>query len=145
MNFWFNYIKKIKNKRYSLFCYFSQFRGGQHFFKWYGGWFRKQLKNITHIFVQNNESLELLKKNRCYASYSFRRYPFRQGFSHNKKCKEFSGHSKILSKCWYFIVGSSWPPDEEYSPSWLIWKTNYKFIIAPHVVDKPHIASLWKK
>ena len=37
------------------------FRPGQHFFKWYGSFFRDILKRFEKIFVQDQQSLDLLE------------------------------------------------------------------------------------
>jgi len=42
--FWFNYIHYLNQKEIPLFFVSAIFRKNQHFFKFYGGWFRKQLK-----------------------------------------------------------------------------------------------------
>jgi 3-deoxy-D-manno-octulosonic-acid transferase len=141
--FWFNYIKEIKNNKIPLFFISVNFRKNQHFFKWYGGWFRKQLKGITHIFVQNKESLELLKTvgvEQVTVSGDTR---FDRVADITRQVKSFPVIQKFCQGSEVFIAGSSWQPDEEIITKFInSEKTNYKFIIAPHMVDKPHIASL---
>jgi len=51
--FWFNYIHQLHLKNIPLYYFSVKFRPGQHFFKWYGGWFREKLKEIYWIFVQD--------------------------------------------------------------------------------------------
>ncbi len=58
--FWYNYLINLENENIPVFYISSLFRKEQYFFKWYGGWFRKHLRNIKYFFVQNNESLSLL-------------------------------------------------------------------------------------
>ena len=59
--FWFNYIRILHQKQIPTFVISAIFREDQHFFKWYGGWFRKMLGKFSYFFVQNQESFELLK------------------------------------------------------------------------------------
>ena len=60
--FWFNYLGELKRRNIPTYIFSSIFRPDQYFFKWYGGWFRKQLKQcFAHLFVQNEESLRLLQ------------------------------------------------------------------------------------
>ena len=59
--FWYNYISAIHNRNIPLILISAIFRKEQIFFKWYGGWFRKALSYYRYIFVQNNESKDLLK------------------------------------------------------------------------------------
>ncbi|MEE4176577.1 MAG: glycosyltransferase N-terminal domain-containing protein, partial [Bacteroides sp.] len=60
--FWFNYLDTLYRKQIPSFVISAHFLPEQHFFKPYGGWFRRQLKKFTHIFVQNQSSLDLLLK-----------------------------------------------------------------------------------
>jgi len=141
--FWFNYIRELRGKNIPLFVISSNFRENQHFFKWYGAWFRKQLMGITHIFVQNKESLELLKRigvEQVTVSGDTR---FDRVADITKNVKYFPLIRKFCHGSDVFIAGSSWQPDEEIITKLInSEKTNFKFIIAPHLVDKPHIASL---
>lgn len=60
--FWYNYLNALKNCGAKTYIFSTIFRPDQYFFKWYGGWFRKQLKDcFMHLFVQNEESLKLLQ------------------------------------------------------------------------------------
>jgi 3-deoxy-D-manno-octulosonic-acid transferase len=144
--FWFNYIRELKNKKIPLFIISANFRKNQHFFKWYGSWFRKQLTGITHIFVQNKESMELLNRvgvGQVTVSGDTR---FDRVDDITKNVKNFPVIRKFCEGSDVFVVGSSWQPDEEIITKLInSEKTNYKFIIAPHLVDKPHIASLVDK
>jgi 3-deoxy-D-manno-octulosonic-acid transferase len=144
--FWFNYIREVKNIDIPFFVISANFRKNQHFFKWYGGWFRKQLMGISHIFVQNKESQQLLNNvgiNQVTVSGDTR---FDRVTDITKQVKDFPIIKKFCTGYDVFITGSSWQPDEELITKLInSEKTNYKFIIAPHLVDKPHIASLVDK
>jgi 3-deoxy-D-manno-octulosonic-acid transferase len=59
--FWFNYIRMLHQKQVPLFIISAIYRKEQHFFQWYGGWFRKMLGRFSYFFVQNQESFDLLK------------------------------------------------------------------------------------
>ena len=141
--FWFNYIRELKGKNIPLFVISSNFRENQHFFKWYGKWFRNQLESFTHIFVQNKESQQLLNSigiNQVTVSGDTR---FDRVADITKDVKDFPVINKFCQGSDVFIAGSTWQPDEEIITKLInSEKTNYKFIIAPHLVDKPHIASL---
>ena len=60
--FWNNYITELNKREIPLFLISAIFRPDQHFFKWYGSFFRNILKKFTHIFVQDDRSLELLEE-----------------------------------------------------------------------------------
>ena len=59
--FWFNYLQHLHINKVPIYFISCKFRKEQYFFKFYGSWFAKQLKKITIIFVQDNESSALLK------------------------------------------------------------------------------------
>lgn len=144
--FWFNYIKNISREKIPFFVISANFRHGQHFFKWYGGWFRKQLNGITKIFVQNKESADLLKKIGITQVTISGDTRFDRVHSITQNIKKFPVIEKFCKNSDVFISGSSWPPDEELLTKLInSEKTKYKFIIAPHLVDKPHVASLEEK
>jgi 3-deoxy-D-manno-octulosonic-acid transferase len=144
--FWFNYIKNITLKKIPFFIISANFRHGQHFFKWYGGWFRNQLKGITRIFVQNKKSAELLQSIGIMQITVSGDTRFDRVHSITQNVKQFPLIEKFCKNSDVFIAGSSWPPDEELITKLInSEKTKYKFIIAPHMVDKPHIAAIADK
>jgi 3-deoxy-D-manno-octulosonic-acid transferase len=59
--FWYNFLNQLHKNNVPVYLISAIFRKNQLFFKWYGGGYRKLLKYFTHIFVQNDESLFLLK------------------------------------------------------------------------------------
>ena len=58
--FWFNYINEIYYRMIPLYLVSGIFRENQHFFKWYGQWFRNHLPMFKHIYVQDSNSAKLL-------------------------------------------------------------------------------------
>lgn len=59
--FWYNYLHILRHRGVPVYSVSSIFRPGQVFFKWYGRNYAKVLHCITHFFVQNEISLQLLK------------------------------------------------------------------------------------
>jgi 3-deoxy-D-manno-octulosonic-acid transferase len=101
---------------------------------------------ITHIFVQNKESKELLNSAGIEQVTVSGDTRFDRVADITKQVKDFPVIKKFCRGSEIFIAGSSWQPDEEIITRLInSEKTNYKFIIAPHMVDKPHIASLVDK
>jgi len=144
--FWFNYISFLHEKSISVFFISTLFRPEQHFFKWYGSWFRKMLEKITFFFVQNSKSVELLKSiniNKVLISGDTR---FDRVYNISLQKKSFPLIEKFKGDSDIFIAGSTWQPDENLIYD-LLNQTfeNLKFIIAPHLVDKSHIDSIIKK
>ena len=59
--FWYNYLHILRHRGVPVYSVSSIFRPGQVFFKWYGRNYAKVLHCITHFFVQNEVSFQLLK------------------------------------------------------------------------------------
>ena len=58
--FWYNYLSVLSKRNIPLFLISAIFGENQIFFKKYGKWFRVMLHFFTIIFVQDNNSKELV-------------------------------------------------------------------------------------
>ena len=72
--FWNNYISELYARSIPLYLVSGIFRPGQHFFRWYGSFFRDILKKFEKIFVQDQQSLDLLAGIRPEEYHPCRRY-----------------------------------------------------------------------
>jgi 3-deoxy-D-manno-octulosonic-acid transferase len=141
--FWFNYIDLLHQKQIPTFIISAIFRKEQHFFKWYGSWFRKMLKKINFFFVQNDVSLELLRSIGIeqVMKSGDTRFDRVLEIARNKKSfplvEAFAAGHKVL------LAGSSWPPDEAIIRKMPENKA-LKIIIAPHEIHEEHIAAIEK-
>lgn len=144
--FWYNYIDCLKKSNIPVYFFSVIFRKEQHFFKWYGGWFRKKLQKINWLFVQNNISLELLK-NICITDASIcGDTRFDRVFEVTQNRKEFPLIEQFCDKHKVILAGSSWPADEDILIEYINSSPpEIKFIIAPHEVHKEHIESIIQK
>ncbi|MEI7662011.1 MAG: glycosyltransferase N-terminal domain-containing protein [Bacteroidota bacterium] len=132
-DFWFNLMASLWEQKVPVYFISVMFRPGQHFFRWYGGWFRKQLGAVTWFFAQNPESAELMhgigKQNVTVAGDTrFDRVFAISARRHSVPAVEaFTDGQKV------FVCGSTWKEDEAILMP-LINKNaeGLKFIIAPH-------------
>ncbi|GAB2573524.1 3-deoxy-D-manno-octulosonic acid transferase [Spirosoma areae] len=60
--FWYNYLRELKAVQVPVISFSAIFRPNQLFFKSYGGFYQTMLHYFDHILVQNQESIELLKR-----------------------------------------------------------------------------------
>ncbi|RYU79010.1 3-deoxy-D-manno-octulosonic acid transferase [Hymenobacter persicinus] len=60
--FWYYFLTALHQRQIPVICVSAIFRPNQVFFKPWGGLFRRILRSFTHIFTQNEESTELLRK-----------------------------------------------------------------------------------
>jgi 3-deoxy-D-manno-octulosonic-acid transferase len=143
--FWNNYISGLYRRRIPLFLISAIFRPDQHFFKWYGSFFRGMLAKFKMIFVQDKGSLTLLATigmdNAMLAGDSrFDRVVQIAGASKDIQALEvFRGNEKL------FLAGSSWKPDEEIISTYInSYPDKMKWVFAPHEIDTANIERLEK-
>lgn len=141
--FWYNYLHILKHRNVPVYSVSSIFRPSQIFFRWYGYQYRHVLRCITHFFVQNEESKRLLnsigiENVDVTGDTRFDRVTTIAAQSKTLPVIEaFKGESKKT-----FIAGSSWLPDEKIFSQWLNEHTDWKIIIAPHVIAEAHLEQI---
>jgi 3-deoxy-D-manno-octulosonic-acid transferase len=60
--FWYYYFKELNAQSVPLFMVSSVFTGSQPFFKFYGAVHRSILKYVSHFFVQDENSVSMLRR-----------------------------------------------------------------------------------
>ncbi len=144
--FWFNYLKNLNNKQIPVYLISGIFRPQQHFFKFYGNWFRTQLKDFTHFFVQYDASKQLLQSigiNNVTVSGDTR---FDRVSEIAITKKSFPIVEKFKSANRILLAGSSWEADEEILIDFMKLETPHlRYIIAPHEIHKERIQQLQAK
>jgi 3-deoxy-D-manno-octulosonic-acid transferase len=143
--FWNNYISTLSRKGIPLYLISGIFRPGQHFFKWYGSFFRGMLRKFEKIFVQDQKSLDLLlgigiKKVVLAGDTRFDRVVQIAGTARDiPKLEQFRGDEKLL------LAGSSWWQDEEIMARYInMFPLRLKWVFAPHEIDTTNIVRLEK-
>ena len=139
--FWFNYMKALAEQGIPLYYISLILKPEQYFFKWYGGWFRKQLNHVTHFFVQDETTLNLLKGfdnvTLCGDTRFDRVAAIAQTAKRFPEIEAFIGERKCI------IAGSTWPPDEKLLLPYLgRLPEDYCMIIAPHDISEKHISQI---
>lgn len=143
--FWSHYLHACHREGIPVYSVSSIFRPNQVFFRWYGGFARSILHQITHFFVQDENSYYLLKKiglenvtvvgdtrfDRVLSIYSQRK--------DLALLKRFKGQNHVL------IVGSSWESDENLIIPYFNIQPNLKLVLAPHVVSENHLNDIQSK
>jgi 3-deoxy-D-manno-octulosonic-acid transferase len=134
--FWHNYIYELKRRNIPLYLICGIFRKEQHFFRWYGGFFRAMLHKFTRIFVQDKPSMDLLE------SIGIKNYTA-SGDTRFDRVLQIASEAGSIPQIEQFrrderlfLAGRSWKQDED--PGKLKW------IFAPHEVDGENIGRLEK-
>lgn len=143
--FWGNYLSQLKKRGIPTYIISAIFRPTQMFFKPYGGMFRKMLNCYNTIFVQDQESQDLL------ASI---------GVTNVEICGDtrFDRVTDILENKvdlpivetftrsqYTLFVGSSWQPDEDFIIPFFNSHPEMKMVIAPHEISEERINGILAK
>ncbi|HRY33704.1 MAG TPA: glycosyltransferase N-terminal domain-containing protein [Bacteroidales bacterium] len=143
--FWFNCLYILRNRKIPVIVLSAHFRPSQHFFRAYGGWFRKQLRQLTHFFVQDEVSWQLLQSIGVKDVTISGDTRFDRVGSIAGQPGRFPGISPWGSGKSVILAGSTWPQDESLLfPLFRKLAGGSRFIIAPHEVDNERIMQIHK-
>ena len=145
--FWYNYLAALRNRGAETYIISAIFRPEQYFFQWYGKWFLRQIGiSFKHLFVQNEESLQLLRSHgvsHCSIAGDTRFdrvHQIAQAAESNEVVEAWlDGYEgKVL------VGGSTWPPDEELLTQAIKQSSNQaiRIILAPHVISEEHLKQI---
>lgn len=143
---WYNLISEFQKKEISVSIISAVFNSNHFVFKWYGNPYLKLLKKVNKIFVQNSESLDLLKnkgliqiENAGDSRYD-RVLEIATMSKNNETIQTFTNNQPCI------ILGSSWNPEINLIKNYLQLnpECHYKIIIAPHDISENNISTLFK-
>lgn len=147
--YWYNYLNGLAIRKIPVMVISAIFRSRQHFFRFYGAWFRKHLAHMECIFVQDETSRALLAGNGISSAVvsgdtRFDRVAVLRNDSTTFPAVEDFGRGHHV-----LVAGSTWPGDEHVLHA-VFNKSlaGVKLIIAPHEVDEANIrrlCDLWGK
>lgn len=144
--YWHHFFKEINSREIPLYMVSAIFRPSQMFFKKGGVWYRNILKSVTHFYIQDEKSAELLK------SIGFENYSvvgdtrFDRVSEIAASAPKFEEIEKIISGKKVLVAGSTWPPDEDILVEYINnSQDDFKFIIAPHEIGDDKIKTLISK
>lgn len=153
--FWGNILQEAKRRNIPTYLVSGIFRPRQAFFKWYGGLLRPVLDCFNHLFVQDEESKQLLEgigvKNvticgdtrfdRVIAiQQQAKEFPWAMGPSPTLPHREGDEYGQFT-----LVAGSSWPKDEDIIIEHFNKHPEMRLIIAPHEIHEEHVQSIISK
>ncbi|NOT75944.1 MAG: 3-deoxy-D-manno-octulosonic acid transferase [Cyclobacteriaceae bacterium] len=143
--FWYHYSEQLNKKNIPLISIASIFRQDQSFFQSYGSFFRKMLGYFNHFFVQNEESVTLLKSIGIQSvtlggdTRFDRVHQIIQQSEEIAIAKQFKDGQKLM------VIGSAWPDDMDVLYPFINEnKDRLKFIIAPHEISEEFLSTIEK-
>ncbi|MCJ8208784.1 3-deoxy-D-manno-octulosonic acid transferase [Mucilaginibacter sp. RS28] len=140
--YWYHFFNELHLKNIPLYIVSSIFRPQQVFFKWYGGLHRQMLKMVTRFFVQDEQSVQLLKAigiDNASVSGDTR---FDRVWANAQSPKELPVIAEFKNGQPLLVAGSTWPQDEELLVTLLEKYPDWKFIFAPHEIGEEKINNL---
>ncbi len=144
--YWYNFFGGLAKRGIKTYVVSAIFRPGQHFFRFYGKWFRKHLRNITHFFVQDEASRLLLEKYGIKHVTVSGDTRFDRVYLLGMSAQSFPLIKQFAADHTTIVAGSTWPKDEKLLAD-LLRSSNdrLRLIIAPHEVHEENIARLEKE
>lgn len=143
---WYFYLSQMARRDIPAILISAIFRRDQVFFKWYGRLHRRMLLCFRHIFVQDEASVQLLRKIgidtvTVGGDTRFDRVieaSQRQSSLH--EAQQFCKTGKII------VAGSTWAEDEQLFEKLVqLLPAQWKLILVPHEVNEDHIQEIGKR
>jgi 3-deoxy-D-manno-octulosonic-acid transferase len=137
--FWYYYLNEAKKRNIPLLLVSGIFRKSQPFFARYGDFHRKMLQCFSYLFVQNDESLQLLKSIQITntsvgGDTRFDRVlEVAETFKPVSFIEEFCRGKKVI------VAGSTWTDDDEALEHYVNSYKDHCFIVASHDIGEDRL------
>ena len=145
--FWLNFMQACYRRKIPVYSVSSIFRPNKVFFRWYGKGYSKVLRYVTHFFVQDEESRQLLSLRDVRDNVTVvgdTRFDRVLDICHQAKdlplLERFASDAPFV-----FVAGSSWAPDEDLIVPYFNAHPGMKLILAPHVISEEHLTQIENK
>ena len=146
--FWYHYIHQLYLRKIPIYLTSAVFRPNQLFFKPWGDVYKKILKYYTEIFVQDKASKRLL------LDHGIKQVTVMGDTRMDRvvKIKEEALSLPVVERFAtlknnqaVLVAGSSWQEDENILINYFNKHAYLKLIIAPHLIDEPHLKQIESK
>lgn len=143
--FWYNFLNQLHKKNIPSYIVSAIFRKNQIFFRWYGKGMQRVLKLYTSLFVQDENSAQLLEKIGISKNVQIcGDTRFDRVIDICKQAKDIEIAEVFAKKAaennqTILVAGSSWPKDEDVFIPYFNTTTDLKLIIAPHEIHESHL------
>ena len=141
--FWWYYLDEMKKRDIPVYLVSANFRDEQAFFRPYAGWYRKFLERFTHIFVQNEKSVLLLRDAGITSVTITGDTRFDRVCRVADQARDIPEIAAFRGDFLCVVAGSTWPADEDLLVRFM--RENplpIRWIIAPHEIHEQNIQRL---
>ncbi len=140
--FWYHYLQYLSSKNINVYIISALFRKEHIFFKWYGGRYRKLLFFFTKLFVQDQESANLLKSIGVKDFVVAGDTRFDRVFEIAQQAKEYELLEMFSKDSVVLVGGSTWPSGEKLIAEFLKTNKDIKVLLAPHEIHEEHLKQI---
>lgn len=140
--FWRNYIDVLHRRHIPIYSVSSIFREGQVFFRFYGRNYARCLRRITHFYVQNEHSRQLLARLGVTAVTVANDTRFDRVIDVRRAARPLPLAETFAKGARVIVAGSSWAPDEDLLIPYFNTHPDVRLILAPHVVSETHLKEI---
>ena len=138
--YWYGYLRALSHRNIPALSLSTLLLPHMTPFRWYGSLHRRMLRRMTHYFVQNTTTAELLKRidiDRVTLTGDTR-FDRAAALCHEAERVELAAAFKADEVV--FVVGSSWPHDiNVLLPLVREFADELKFMIAPHEIEEAEL------
>ena len=141
--YWYGYLSVLHRQGIPTFSVSTVLLPYMTPFRWYGSLHRRALRRITHFFVQDASTADLLRRIGIDQITLTGDTRFDRAAAICREVEpielaaEFKGEESV------FVIGSNWPPDTNLLlPLIQEFADEIKFIIAPHQIEEEELAQI---
>lgn len=139
-DYWYYFLVELKKRKIPTLLVSGIFRTDQPFFKWWGRLHKYMLECFTHLFVQTENSRNLLENIGFSTNVTISgdtRFDRVIEIAENREplpaIEAFCQNAKVI------VAGSTWEEDEEELDHYANIHPEIKFIIAPHEIEEARL------
>lgn len=144
--FWMNFLLSLNKRSIPVYSVSSIFRKEQAFFKSWGGRYRLSLHCFNKLFVQNEQSRNLLKGININNVEVVGDTRFDRVAKILEQARQLPLVDAFVEGCdKVFIAGSSWGADESIYMQYFNAHKEWKLIIASHEVNDERVKAIEKQ
>ncbi|MDF7811276.1 glycosyltransferase N-terminal domain-containing protein [Hymenobacter sp. YC55] len=140
--FWHYFLTELERQRVPTICVSAIFWPKQVYFRPWGGFHRQMLRKFTHIFTQNQDSVEMLRSigvpQASVAGDTRFDTVVRTAAAPPRDLPLLDAFTDDWAPV--FIIGSSWPEDlPALTPLLQQYQDKLRFIVAPHEISETNL------
>ena len=140
--FWYFYLRELKNRNIKTILVSAIFRKNQLFFKWYGGFFRKILGSFDQLFVQDESSKNWLNTIGIQHVTLGGDTRFDRVLSNLRSGLTWPLFLEFVGQNEFVVLGSVWDADMDcLIPIINSGKFPFKWVVVPHEINESTLKS----